>query len=224
VHAKQMGRTDGDRRVRVLPIISVRIYREWISAAICGDDNMELVSAVHRQCGDALNASGADVAVLDGLCLACSDRICLVRSASLRVIIIGVAEHEVNACIERGADGIVTVDGCLDDLMAAIYGVVRDEVAGGGGSTASKLIILPVARGGRSLTEREWQVVELLDMGMANKDIARELNIELATVKNHVHSVLAKLEVTRRLEVPRRVRDLGGGIAGNENGRRPSRY
>jgi two-component system, NarL family, nitrate/nitrite response regulator NarL len=49
-----------------------------------------------------------------------------------------------------------------------------------------------------ALTPREREIVMLIDRGMSNKQIARELHIELATVKNHVHSVLEKLHVERR--------------------------
>jgi DNA-binding NarL/FixJ family response regulator len=41
---------------------------------------------------------------------------------------------------------------------------------------------------------------------MANKEIARTLGIELATVKNHVHRVLEKLKVSRRGQAAARLR------------------
>ena len=52
-----------------------------------------------------------------------------------------------------------------------------------------------------ALTGREAQILELLEQGLSNKVISRHLGIELATVKNHVHSVLAKLGVRRRAQV-----------------------
>ena len=50
----------------------------------------------------------------------------------------------------------------------------------------------------RTLPPREREIVALIDRGLSNKEIAGELHIELATVKNHVHSVLDKLQVRRR--------------------------
>ena len=38
----------------------------------------------------------------------------------------------------------------------------------------------------------------LIMLGESNKDIARSLNISVATVKSHVHNVLAKLGLKRR--------------------------
>jgi DNA-binding NarL/FixJ family response regulator len=59
------------------------------------------------------------------------------------------------------------------------------------------------------LTARELEIVELIDEGYSNKEIARALSIELATVKNHVHHVLEKLGVTRRGQAAALVRHTG---------------
>jgi RNA polymerase sigma factor (sigma-70 family) len=49
-----------------------------------------------------------------------------------------------------------------------------------------------------SLTEREREVLVLLAQGMTNKEIARELTITQNTVKRHLKSLFAKLEVSTR--------------------------
>lgn len=48
------------------------------------------------------------------------------------------------------------------------------------------------------LTRRECQIARLMSEGMSNKQIARDLSIEVSTVKNHVHNLLVKLEVQSR--------------------------
>jgi DNA-binding NarL/FixJ family response regulator len=60
-----------------------------------------------------------------------------------------------------------------------------------------------------SLTSRELQVVRLIDQGLSNKQIALQLEIELSTVKHHVHHILEKLEVERRGEAVARLRQQG---------------
>ena len=49
-----------------------------------------------------------------------------------------------------------------------------------------------------ALTRREHEIVSLMTQGLSNKEIARQLRIQNATVKNHIHSILAKLHVRRR--------------------------
>jgi DNA-binding NarL/FixJ family response regulator len=50
------------------------------------------------------------------------------------------------------------------------------------------------------LTDRERDILWLIGAGLSNKDIARQLNISLATTKAHVHNLLGKLNVRRRGE------------------------
>jgi DNA-binding NarL/FixJ family response regulator len=55
------------------------------------------------------------------------------------------------------------------------------------------------------LTRREREVDLLLGEGLSNREIARRLRIETATVKHHVHNILEKLEVNRRSEAAARI-------------------
>ena len=58
------------------------------------------------------------------------------------------------------------------------------------------------------LTDRELEVLELLDEGLRNADIAARLHLSEKTVGHHVSSILSKLGVSSRLEAVRRARDL----------------
>ena len=61
------------------------------------------------------------------------------------------------------------------------------------------------------LTRREIDVIELLADGRANKQIARRLAITDATVKNHVHNILEKLNLRSRGEAAAFYRRFAGG-------------
>ncbi len=50
------------------------------------------------------------------------------------------------------------------------------------------------------LSRREMQVLRHLALGLSNQDIARSLNITVDTVKEHVQSVLRKLQVADRTQ------------------------
>jgi DNA-binding NarL/FixJ family response regulator len=56
------------------------------------------------------------------------------------------------------------------------------------------------AREGPVLSERELDVLRLLAAGKANIDIARELFLSPYTVRNHISSILAKLQIANRTE------------------------
>ena len=48
------------------------------------------------------------------------------------------------------------------------------------------------------LTTREVEILEMIGQGLTNQEIAQQLVIEVGTVKNHVHSILQKLNVSNR--------------------------
>jgi DNA-binding CsgD family transcriptional regulator len=122
------------------------------------------------------------------------------------------------ACAEAGVVGYVGAEGSLDDVTAAIEGAARGEprctpqvvaallrrVAALAGEVRPTRVGLP------ALTGREHQVVALIEAGLSNKEIARRLHVEVATVKNHVHNILKKLQARSRVEIVARVRQVQG--------------
>jgi DNA-binding NarL/FixJ family response regulator len=65
------------------------------------------------------------------------------------------------------------------------------------------------ARDSLGISEREFEVLELLAAGQSNKEIANRLDVSPNTGKTHVASLFAKLEVGRRTEAILRARELG---------------
>ncbi|HMN44649.1 MAG TPA: response regulator transcription factor [Povalibacter sp.] len=67
---------------------------------------------------------------------------------------------------------------------------------------------LPDFESADELTNRQEQVVALIRRGFSNKEIARELDLSVATVKHHVHNILEKLNLPRRMDVVCRTRPV----------------
>ena len=63
--------------------------------------------------------------------------------------------------------------------------------------------------GSAPLSPRELQVLREVEKGGANKDIARELDVTVQTVKYHLKSIFKKLSVVRRTEAVKVARELG---------------
>ncbi|WP_347489289.1 AAA family ATPase [Desulfoscipio sp. XC116] len=59
-----------------------------------------------------------------------------------------------------------------------------------------------------SLTERELEVLELIALGMSNKEIAHRLQLTVSTVKTHILNIYGKLQVNRRVQAVIRAREL----------------
>ena len=80
-------------------------------------------------------------------------------------------------------------------------------------------------QGTARLTQRERDVLSLIGSGLTNKEIARQLGLQLATVKNHVHNIFEKLDVSSRamavslaLSVGELHRNGHGGNSDHESG------
>jgi len=64
------------------------------------------------------------------------------------------------------------------------------------------------ARKALGLTDREFEVLERLAAGDANKEIARALDISPNTIKTHIANLFQKLEVERRTQAIQKAREL----------------
>jgi DNA-binding NarL/FixJ family response regulator len=96
--------------------------------------------------------------------------------------------------------GILPLDSSAEELRAAVRALSEGLIVG------TPLLLFPSeeetsARG--PLTDREAEVLALLAKGLANKQIAVALGISEHTVKFHVSSIYAKLNVTNRTEAVR---------------------
>ncbi|MDN4479449.1 response regulator [Demequina muriae] len=115
----------------------------------------------------------------------------------------------VFAALEAGASGFMLKDSEPEDIVAA----ARSVAAGNGtldGSLTRSVIRefarrrqtqpVTVADGSDLLSPRELDILLLLAQGMSNEDIARELVLEVSTVKSHVSRMLPKIGVRSRLQ------------------------
>ena len=135
----------------------------------------------------------------------------------VRAVAVGVrdVDQEVLNYIEAGAVGYVLLDASLDDLAEAAHRAVRDEPLASPQVIATLMRrVAALSEGGDhasvdGLTSRELEVAELIERGLSNKEIAAQLSIAVTTVKNHVHSILEKLNVHRRGEAASLVRNSG---------------
>jgi two-component system nitrate/nitrite response regulator NarL len=204
----------GDRGVtRVLVCSPIRLYGEGLVAVLGSTGGIDVVGCelIVEDCVRAARALRPDVVLLD---MAMPDAVRLVgalreHAPDARVVALAVPEVEgvIVACAEAGVAACVTRGETLDQLVATLSHVVRGDslcspVTSGVLLRRIRALALRVPREPDEgcLTRRELEVLGLLEEGLSNKQIARRLGIELSTVKNHVHNVLAKLGVARRAE------------------------
>ena len=138
-----------------------------------------------------------------------------IRKIHPRARVLMLTHHEgetfVEQALKSGADGYLSKDSEESELTMAIHAVHRGQpfvspkVAGGLVSKARRPNDAgpsPASRLG-SLTPREREVFQLLALGKANKEVARELDISLGTVKKHRENLQRKLDCHSAAELAR---------------------
>ena len=198
--------------MRLFLVVDLRIYREGLARALAEDERLEVVgaSAAHPDLAPLIAETAPDVLLVDVSSL---DALPLLEElvdavVSPQVVALGAPETEsaVITCIEAGVSAFVSTEGSLSDLLATLASVESGEsvlsprIATTLIRRVRALADAPMSQEGEQLTPREREILRLIERGLSNKEIGRDLSIEVSTVKNHVHHILGKLEVGRRDE------------------------
>jgi len=129
------------------------------------------------------------------------------------VVVFGV-EEEIEYILpyfEAGASGYITKDASITELVDVIKTANKGHVQISppiAKAVVERLKTLSENFSGLdkdmfnkvALTRREIEVLELLEEDLSNQEIAERLHLEIGTVKNHIHSILGKLDVSNRRE------------------------
>lgn len=200
--------------MRVLVYSPVRLFSDCVAAFLELEDSVAAVVTEHNLHNLDLKAMqlGADVALVDVTAPEARAVAALVKVACPDVLTIAVAVTEVAAeviaCAESGFDAYVPRTASPAEMLETMHGVQRGETMCD--PRIARTIFNELARRHFTqspqdpdcyLTPREVEIARLLGQGAANKEIAVELHLSVATIKNHVHSVLRKLNVGSRAQV-----------------------
>ena len=202
----------------ILFISHVRFLRDAVVATLQGAGQNRACSAFSHETVQAALLEGAPSLVVvdashpEGTALVAAVR-AQAPKASVVVLAMCEGDDDFLAWADIGISGYLGPDTSADDLLSAMRRVEAGEVACPPRLTALLLNRFAdrtterTARAGIfSLTTREREIAGLLADGMSNKLIARRLDCALATVKNHVHSILDKWDCRSRGEAAARFR------------------
>lgn len=118
-------------------------------------------------------------------------------------LIDAASEGWISEAVQSGVAGILPSDATAREIVAAVEAVtaglvvLHPDLTSSLGNSSGRSLLSPAHS---SLTQREVEILQMLAAGMANKTIARELHISEHTVKFHVSSIFAKLDVSSRTE------------------------
>lgn len=110
-------------------------------------------------------------------------------------------EDQVEQALKAGATGYLLKNVNADELAAAIRAAHSGRSILSPEATEALIQSTRKSPGiGFDLTDRERELLVLLVKGLSNRDISKQLNISLATVKYHLANIFSKLGAKNRVE------------------------
>lgn len=190
--------TDSAKKLRLLLVDDHLLVRRGLASLL--DDENDLTVVAEAGSGEEAIAMAAehrpDVVILD---LRLRDMSGIEVAAELkdhRILMLSsfMQEEDVRRAFEAGILGYLSKDKNSDELLNAIRAV------GEGQQYLPPEISLLLAKSEWSahLTDRELEILQWIARGRANKQIGEELTLSENTVKNHVKSILSKLNAKDR--------------------------
>jgi len=205
--------------INLLLVNETLLMGNVIAAALEGEPDIKIVGCVISidEALDIVREKEVDVALVstrlpDLGALKLTNAITELKP-STKVLALGLTEEKQNVLryVEAGATGYVLKDDSLEDLIETVRAAqdgkvfVSPQIAAAIMERLSDLarIFSDVENNitnATDLTARELEVLKLISAGQTNQQIAESLVIEVGTVKNHVHNILDKLNVSSRRE------------------------
>lgn len=202
--------------IRILLVDDQPLFREGIAGLLNSQSDLCVVGAV-GSVAEAIVAARAlepdlilmDFSLRDGTGLDAT-RAILADRPGVPIVFLTVFDEDERlfAAIRHGARGYVLKDVGVTELLSYVRASVRGEPALspalnmrilGEFAHASRQLAAPPAH--TLLTERELDVLCAVSTGATNDQIAEQLVVSPSTVKNHVHSILTKLDMHSRRDL-----------------------
>ena len=206
-------------RLRIVLADDHPMFREGLRFTLSREPDLEVVAEAATGT-DAVRLVGEldpDVVVMDLAMpelggLAATRRLAeLGARARVLVLTMSVDDDSVFAALRAGAGGYLVKGADPDQVITAVRAVARGHAVFGPHLAGRMLTFFAEPPGQEpgalpGLSAREREVLGLLAQGLSNADIGRALFISPITVRNHVSSIFAKLQVTNRHQAMLRAR------------------
>jgi DNA-binding NarL/FixJ family response regulator len=198
------------QQVRLLIVDDHGMFADSLRLVLSAEPDLTVVgtAATLAQARAMVVSSEPDVVLLDhrlpdGLGVDSIGELKALRPDTKVVVLTAAAEDSMLVtATEAGCAGFILKTSPLDELVAAVRTAAAGEIMVSSDLLARLLNRLhhQYERPPHDLTTREREILELIAEGLTNGAIAKRLFISVNTVRNHVQSVLAKLEAHSKLE------------------------
>jgi DNA-binding NarL/FixJ family response regulator len=193
--------------IRVVVVDDHTVIRAGLQQLLAGTPDIDVVGQAEngREALDVVRRLRPDVVLMDlqmpDVDGVAATRMIMAEQLGVDVLVLtSYSDSErIVAALDAGAVGYLLKDADPDDVLQGIRAVTR------GGSpihprAARTLLGIRAGSSQVQLTSRETEILRLVREGLANKQIARRLDISERTVKAHLTSAFARIGVSDRTQ------------------------
>lgn len=207
----------GTNKLSILVVEDHSIIAEGLSSILQGSEELELTgifqtaeAALHFLASHPVDVLLLDISLpeMSGL------EMCrIVKQQYKNTKIIALTNHTeksvIQEMLENGADGYLLKNTSKQDLVAAIFQVMKNQFIMQ--SELQKLLFSPAPAGKAQprLTTREKEILHLVSQGTTTSAIARQLFISPQTVETHRRNLMQKFEVNNSAALIKKATEKG---------------
>ena len=202
----------GDDTIRVLICDDHELFRHGLRMVLEVEDGIEVVAeaADGEQAVAKVEELAPDLVLMD-VCMPCmggieATRVIRQLFPTTRIIVLTVSDEEddLYGAVKAGANGYLLKEVSIEEVADAVRAVYAGQSLISP-SLASKLLNefggrTGVATNPARLSDRELEVLRMVALGLENREIAGRLQVPENTVRNHVATILVKLQLRAQIE------------------------
>lgn len=199
--------------IKIIIVDDDILIRESLKIIIGIDEEIEVLDTLEngKECIDYLLKNNVDIVLLDMRMPIMNGEEVLSeierRKINTKVLILTTFDEDslITSAIKYNTNGYILKSSKPDKIISAIKsvalgnGVFEAEIISKLASTNDEIKKYDFDE--YELTEREKDVVKLISKGLSNKEISKELFLSEGTVKNHITSILSKMDLKHRTQI-----------------------
>ena len=199
-------------KIKIILVDDHQMFRDGVKSVLSDEENIDIVGEVGngKDLFKLLESTRPDLIITD-ISMPDISGIEVAKSISenysdIKILILSMHSNEefITKALSVGANGYLPKDTAMAELLEAIHTIYKGE------NYFNKEIsdtILKSLRNksqkneGKSLTNREKEIIELVVEGLTNKEIADKLFISIRTVDSHKNNIMQKLNLKSSIEL-----------------------
>lgn len=199
-------------KIKIILVDDHQMFRDGVKSVLCDEKNIDVIGEVGsgNDLFGLLKSKKPDLIITD-ISMPDTSGLEIAKYVSenypdIKILILSMHSNEefITKALNIGANGYLPKDTSMAELLEAIHTIYKGENYFNKEISDTILKSLrnkPHENNGKSLTNREKEIIKLVVDGLTNKEIADKLCISVRTVDSHKNNIMQKLNLKSSIEL-----------------------